>query len=224
MTVDLTRLLNKIVPQPEGEDRTRLRVGVVDTVNADGTVDVFISGVMITDVACLESAPVAAGVVVQILSARGVLLVLGPVASLAVPVEATSSINLGDTTSTSYTNTLTTTGVHGVAFVAPPSGKVQFLGRAAGGSSTVGQYSQLDWEARQGDVVGSGTVVRAANNNTASVFLSSTAGGQGPLNVSGLLTGLTPGNEYNACLTYASSNSGSTATFNRRYVSIVPIV
>jgi hypothetical protein len=219
----LSKIKKKLLPAIDGQDVARLRTAVVAAIDTDGTVDITLNGATITNVPVLSNAAFAVGSVVQVLSYRGSLLVIGGSGVGAQPVEATSSTTNGTTTSTAYTNTLTTTGVHGVAFIAPPSGKIQLLGRAAAGSSVVGNYAQLDYEIRQGSTVGSGALVRTTNNNTASVFLSSTAGGQGPLNVSGLFSGLVPGASYNACLTFATGNASSTASFNRRQIAVYPL-
>lgn len=218
---NLTKLRKKLIPPPDGQDVAKLRAAVVAAYDtADGTVDLTLNGATIPNVPVLSGAAFAVGTTVQVLSYRGSLLVIGASGVGAQPVEATGSTTNGSTTSTSYTNTLTTTGIHGVAFIAPPSGKVQIIGRAAAGNTTVGQYAQLDWEVRNGSTIGSGTLFRTANNNTAAVHLSSTASGQGSLNISGLLTGLTPGANYNACLTYAAS--ANTANFNRRQIAVYP--
>lgn len=224
MPIDLSKIKNKLNPPPDGQDVLRLKTAVVTAYSTStGSVTISLNGTDIPGVPTLSGAAFPVGSTVQVLSYRGSLLVIGSSGVGAQPVEATGGTVNGTTTSTSYTNSLTTTGVHGVAFIAPASGKVQVLGRSSGGSTTVGQYSQLDWEVRTGSTVGSGSVVRATSNDTASVFLSSTSGGQGPLNVSGLVTGLTPGAVYNAALTYASSNISNTASFNRRYVAVYPL-
>lgn len=76
-SIDYTRLLERLIPDPGGEDKLRLRTGVIDEVNADGTVDVVISGVTVTNVPVLANAMVMADMVTQILSYRGSLLVIG---------------------------------------------------------------------------------------------------------------------------------------------------
>lgn len=224
MPIDLTKIKKKINPPPDGQDVAKLRTGQVTAIDAStGAVSVNLNGTVITNVPVLGGALFVVGTSVQLLSYRGSLLILGGSDDVvAQPVQLTGSTTLGNTTSTSFTNSLTTTGVHGIAFVAPPSGRVEVIGRSGGGSATVGQYSLLDFEVRQGSTPGSGTVFRAADNNTASVFMSSTSGGQGPLNFSTAVTGLTPGAVYNASLTYATSVGTSSATFNRRYIAVYP--
>lgn len=225
MPIDLSKIKTKLNPPMDGQDVLRLRTATVAARDSStGRVSITLNGATITDVPALGDAAFSVGTIVQVLSYRGSMLIIGGSSvATAQPVEATGNTSNGTTTSTSYTNTLTTTGIHGVAFIAPASGKVQFIGRSSGGSSTVGQYAQIDYEVRTGSTVGSGSVVRATTNDTASVFLSSTSGGQGPLNVSGIVSGLTPGAVYNVALTYASSNGASTASFNRRYTAVYPL-
>lgn len=79
--IDYTKLLDKLSPQPGGEDTIRLRSGVVDTVNADGTADVALSGVVVPDIPVWGSVEVAAGVVVSVISYLGQLIVAGVVAT-----------------------------------------------------------------------------------------------------------------------------------------------
>lgn len=76
--IDFSKLLDKLLPPPDGEDMARVRTGIVDAVNTDGTVDVGISGLVVPDVPRLAGAPMVAGTVVNILVWRGGLLVLGP--------------------------------------------------------------------------------------------------------------------------------------------------
>lgn len=224
MPIDLTKIKKKINPPMDGQDVLRLKVAtIVSRSSTTGATTILMDDTTITNVPSLGGVAYSVGTTVQVLSYRGSLMIIGGSnAASAQPVESTGSATNGSTTSTTYVNTLTTTGVHGVAFIAPPSGIVEIIGRASGGSSVVGQYAQLDHEVRQGGTVGSGTVYRATINDTASVFMSSTSGGQGPLNIVGLVSGLTPGALYNASLTYASSSGSSTATFNRRYILVLP--
>lgn len=81
MPIDLTQIKKKILPPQDGQDELKLRTGVISAVNADGTVDVVISGVTVPSVPRLGGSSVAVGAVVQILSYRGSLLVIGGTAS-----------------------------------------------------------------------------------------------------------------------------------------------
>lgn len=76
--IDYTTLLKKLTPDRDGEPHLHLRTMTVATVNADGTVDLTTSGgVTIPDVARLESGVVSVGEHVQVLTGRGIMLVLG---------------------------------------------------------------------------------------------------------------------------------------------------
>lgn len=131
-----------------------------------------------------------------------------------------TSVTNGTTTSTTFTGTLTTTGRRGVAFVAPPSGEVTVLGWSGGFNSTATQYTITDFEVREGSTVGSGIVVRASDENTASQFQSDSANQGGQHSVGGLVIGLTPGDPYNAELTYRVT--ANTGTWNRRKIMVTP--
>jgi hypothetical protein len=79
-SIDYNKLLAKLDPQPGGEDTARMRTGIVDAVNANGTVDLAISGIVVPDVPRLEGSVAAVNTVVQVISYRGSLLVIGSVA------------------------------------------------------------------------------------------------------------------------------------------------
>jgi hypothetical protein len=80
-SIDYTKLLSKLDPKAGGEDVLRLRTGVIDAVNSDGTVDLNISGVIVPDTPVINGAVVEDEGAVQVLSYRGSLLVLGMVAA-----------------------------------------------------------------------------------------------------------------------------------------------
>lgn len=221
--IDYTKLRKKLTPDPGAEDVLRLRVGVVDAVGLDGVVDLLISDVLVPGVPVLGGAQFDVGSVVQVLSLRGSMMVIGASgAVVSEPKELTgSSVTLGSTNSTSFTNSLTTTGTHGVMFIAPPSGRVKVEGRATGRHPTVNAYTHLDWEIRTGAITGSGTLVRTAAASTSSVHLSPISNGQGSMVVGGIETGLIPGGIYNACLAYRVD--AGTGEFFRRYIAVYPL-
>lgn len=73
----LLPVLQKLVPQKDGEPYTVHRSAVVDAVNADGTVDLVLSGVTVPGVPVLGGAGVWVGGTVSVLAWQGALLVLG---------------------------------------------------------------------------------------------------------------------------------------------------
>lgn len=93
MPIDLSKIKEKLNPTPDGQDVTRLRTGVVTAVNANGTVDITLSGVTMSGVPRLIGATVVVGQAVQIASYRGSLLVLGGVESSATPSAGLGFVN-----------------------------------------------------------------------------------------------------------------------------------
>lgn len=153
---------------------------------------------------------------VQALTANGVVNF-----GAATPESLSGNGTNGTTAATAFTNTLGATGIHGVAFIAPPSGAVYVAGRAAAGNNTLNAFSLLDFEVRNGSTIGSGTVVRASVNGNAGVFQSSVANAQGMVVTDDIVTGLTPGNTYNVALTYQTGGTG-TSSYNRRHITVLP--
>lgn len=77
--LDYTGLLKKLTPDRDGEPHTHLRVGTVNAVNSDGTLDIMMSGgIIVPSVPKLANVYAGIGVAVQMISFRGSLLVLGP--------------------------------------------------------------------------------------------------------------------------------------------------
>lgn len=232
--IDYTKLRQKLAPEDQvgGDPGLQLRVAVIQAIASDGTVTITLAGTNIPGVSVLNSAVFAVGTVVQVLSYRGALLVLGASnVSSAQPVSLVGVPSSGTAPGTSFINSLTaggggptTGGIHGVAFIAPPSGVVMVMGRAVGGNETAGQYGIMDFEVRTGSVVGSGGVFRAGGEGSAGGHQSATNGSLGTISTSEFVTGLTPGAAYNAALVYRSSSASGTeeGLFNRRYIAVIP--
>lgn len=225
--IDYTKLKQKLVPEPDGQDVLRLRVATVSAIGAtSGLVDITLSGVLVEDVPVLGSALFTVGSVVQVLSYRGSLLIIGSAGPAAArPVQASGSITEGTTASSAWVNSLTTTGIHGVAFVAPPSGTVLVQGRATIRNNVNNSYALMDYEVKTGSTVGSGSTFRGPDDATAGVHQSSPANNQSSALTGGLVTGLTPGSAYNAVLTYHTGNGGGgggTAGYTRRHITVIP--
>lgn len=143
----------------------------------------------------------------------------GTTTSVSVQGNDTSVLS-GSTASTTFTNTLSTSGIRGIAFITPPSGTVGIVGGCGGFNNTAAGFTLVDFEVRTGTTVGSGTVIRSSDENTASQFQSSTASQPGQHTVSGIVTGLTAAVSYNVTLTYrVLANAG---TFNRRKIMVTP--
>jgi hypothetical protein len=224
MPIDYSKIKRKLVPQPDGQDVLRLKAGTITAIGTNGTITVTLNSASVSDIPVLSGAAVVVGETAQILTYRGSLLAIG-ISGSAGPLASQSGATTNGTATpgnTSFFNSLTTTGVHGVAFIAPASGQVFVTGRAAGSNGTAGGFVLLDFEVRQGSTPGSGSVVRAAGQATAAVFQSSSASQQSTLTTGDLVTGLTPGTAYNATLAYASGTASQTLTFNRRHIMVRP--
>jgi hypothetical protein len=103
--LDYTNLLKKLVPEDDGEDFLRLRVGTVNAVNANGTLDITMSsGVIVPSVPKLASAYAPVGAVVQMISFRGSLMVIGAVGSSGAhgAMTKTGNVNTGPAAATSF--------------------------------------------------------------------------------------------------------------------------
>lgn len=83
---DWTRAIERILPTPGAEDVLRMRTGVVDEVNSDGTVDVEVSGLVIPGLPVVDGVSVEDDDTVMLISFRGSLIVLGR-ARTAIPPE-----------------------------------------------------------------------------------------------------------------------------------------
>jgi hypothetical protein len=114
--IDYTKLRKKLAPDQDGEPATHLRTATVDAVNSDGTVDLLMaSGVIVPDVPKLASAYTPDGSVVQVISLRGSLLVIGPSASgMAGP-----SQRVATTVITTPSGTFTATATQVASVTAP---------------------------------------------------------------------------------------------------------
>lgn len=110
-STDYTKLLARLLPDAGGEDTLRMRVGVVSAVNVNGTLDVIVSGQIAAGVAQLDSSVAGVGDVVQMITYRGQLLVIGTVnnasASGVEPVVRVASqangVAIGNTESVIFT-------------------------------------------------------------------------------------------------------------------------
>lgn len=141
----------------------------------------------------------------------------------AVTVPQAGNATNGTTTSTAFTNTLTTTGIFGAVFTAPPSGSVLIIARAVASNNTVSQFALLDFYVQQNNVIGSGGLLRPATDGTAGVVQSAVAGNQGQVVCWDVVTGLDPGAILNVSLGYKTGAGGGTATYNRRHVTVIPL-
>lgn len=124
-----------------------------------------------------------------------------------------------DATSTSYTTTATGGSYAEVAavFTAPTSGRVKVSVAARLINSTTGG-TLVTVEVREGDTIGSGTVVDSAIDATGTSHYGATFARSG---ISHILTGLTPGDSYNARLLHRVT--AGTGSFAMRELIVEPL-
>lgn len=136
-------------------------------------------------------------------------------------VQNHAPLDSGTTTSTSYTTTrASATSPVGKAFVAPPSGKVLIHWACGLQAPGTVDFVLCAFQIRTGTTLGSGTSVAAASDNRALQSTNTTAEKQAGR--SGLVTGLTAGNDYNVTLMYRVS--GGTGTISRIEVTVHPCI
>lgn len=76
-TARLSKIKKQLIGEDDGQDVLRLRTATVSAVNADGTASIVLNGVTVTSVPVLMGAVVTASAVVQVLSYRGSLIIIG---------------------------------------------------------------------------------------------------------------------------------------------------
>lgn len=128
--IDYTKLRNKLNPESQvgGDPGLQLRVGTVSAVNANGTVSLTMAdGTVVPNVSRLGNAVAYVGAVVQVLTYRGSLLVLGPTSSgPAGGMMKTGATTTGPTAATSFSTVV----AFGVTFPAIPNVHVNLNGGA----------------------------------------------------------------------------------------------
>jgi len=135
---------------------------------------------------------------------------------IATATTYTNNATQGSTTATGYTTSLTTAGTCGVAFVAPPSGKVTIHFHTAGFGTGTGSTKTA---VRVGTTssIGGGSTVYAATDDNMILFAGTAVYGIGNF---AEVSGLTAGDTYNACM--AHNVDAGTGQFLRRNIKVVP--
>jgi len=124
----------------------------------------------------------------------------------------------GNTSSTSYTATLTGGTTCARTFVAPPSGAVLIHNKFYGYNGNVGvNFTFCSPEVRAGGVIGSGALVLTAADAEAVVVSQVNA-----QSVTRYLAGLTPGSTYNARQMFRVDGNNGTYIFKELIIQPVP--
>jgi hypothetical protein len=124
------------------------------------------------------------------------------------------------TTNTSYTGTLTGGGAAGVAFIAPPTGKVTILFGTAGFNDGNGRENKTAVRVGTGSTVGAGTQVYAPNDNDMILVLTTADTNTYGLSSFAEVSGLTAGGTYNVQVQH-KVNAG-TGTWLYKRVKVIP--
>jgi hypothetical protein len=122
----------------------------------------------------------------------------------------------GTTTSTSFTDTLTTSPGAGVAFVAPTSGRV-VIHNVARMANSAANETYCGFHVRTDASVGAGSDVLVAADERSIIHVGTSVERAG---TSYLLTGLTPGSDYNVVQSFRVS--GGTGTYAYRSLTVAP--
>lgn len=138
-------------------------------------------------------------------------------------IEPGDAIPAADEETTEVTTASTTfvinASVCGQTFTAPLSGRVVVMWGCVVRATAGTGFGVASYEMRTGSTIGSGTVVvspsldRGAQNSGVTTVASSTFH---------IVTGLTPGDDYNVQLMYVSQ-TGTTSGFARRRILVIPI-
>lgn len=131
---------------------------------------------------------------------------------------AVSATVAGDVNTTSATF-VALTGDPGVSFTSPASGRVLVTIGSAFDNGAADTFALMGFQIRTGSVVGSGTIVIAANDNDTVGILGTNDAVSGRTT---LVTGLISGNTYNAQALYKRFSGTGTAFFARRTIAVIP--
>jgi hypothetical protein len=157
MPIDLSEIRKKIASPADGQDVVRLRVGTISAVNADGTLDVTISGIVVPSVPRLQGSPLAVGEVVQLTSYRGSLMVLGTTGTDALTYGNEPFVR-ASATSDSSAITSTEAVVLTLASRTYKAGRA-YIAWSGGGQAYSANSAFSSWNVKKGTTTGGATVI-----------------------------------------------------------------
>jgi hypothetical protein len=132
-----------------------------------------------------------------------------------VPISQVSSVSA--TVSTVSTTYVALAGDPGLSFTAPASGRVMISISAALTGNAADTYSMMGFQVRTGSVVGSGTIIRAVNDEDVMANLGTSDLAASRVT---LVTGLTATDPYNVQVLYKRFSGTGTSFFARRNVIV----
>lgn len=137
--------------------------------------------------------------------------------AVATSMDASDSPTTRTTSSVTYTSVLAPAAICGVAFVAPPSGKVIITAGSYMDNTGAAGFTLISPQVREGSTVGAGTITVAASDGRAP-YMSGTDGIS--IGRTFLVTGLTSGANYNVELLQRITTG--TGTYQHRTVTVTP--
>lgn len=139
---------------------------------------------------------------------------------VAVSIQPTSSFSATANNGVTGTSFAAGTPVVGVVFVAPTTGSVWVNVQGHLEQTVASRFGYLAFEVRDGSILSSGTVVHAA------VTQEGVGVGTGRIAASNrtLVTGLTPGSNYNARTMHVATPSGATVNVIYRSIVVEPVL
>lgn len=175
------------------------------------------SGIYLQDTSGDNTNPAAVSIVSDFVHLIGVVSAHdGVLSSTMETLEVMGSTSTVSSASTTFV-ALGSGGSAGLAFTAPPSGKVLIIHDTTIHNGTASNSAVSSFEVRTGDTIGSGTVVLAASDDRAVFNFDSL---RVSASVARLVEGLTPGNAYNV-RTLVRCGAG-TVQVSRAHLTLVP--
>lgn len=184
MTEDLLRVVDRLVPKRDGEPYTTMRTAEVLVDNGDGTRDIELSGVTVPNVPMLAGSVAAVSDIVQVVTWKGALLILGKISDGTPP----GSGFTGATGATGATGPAGATGA-GVTGATGPQGATGATG-ATGPQGTQGFTGATGPQGNQGatgaGVTGAtGATGPQGNQGATGAGVTGATGPQGPAGATG---------------------------------------
>jgi hypothetical protein len=164
---------------------------------------------------------------VMVLRSRTRYFILGPIATVPPGNAWVHEFNTANptTNSTAYT-ALAGGDILGAAFVAPASGAVEITvqGWLSCFSATLGRRTFMSPQVREGSTVNAGTIVEAASDEFGAVSQNATTSAfdYKYVHYSRVVTGLTPGADYNVTVMHRVVTAGDNSAANDRALTIKP--
>ncbi len=203
--IDMTRLREKLIPEPDGDSPLALRTAVVSAVNANGTLDVLLSSTLLQNVPRLASVSVAVGDTVQMIVQLGDKLIIGFTARTSPSRVSNRIATTARTSDSAAVSAETTVDTVTASLVAGRIYKVTWDGAYTGSVAADTAFARL----REDSSSGTQLMLRRLDNR-----LTNGAGSGWPLHLEAEYTAVSTGNK-----TFAATIARATGTGNFNVVA-----